>query len=692
MTSEVRRYIIGDVAKLKKAWAFIKAGDEPIGFDVETSGPSIKWRGDKSKPDAYRHTVTGFSLSRGNFAVYIPVRHRVDLMDMVGQSNVPLLIAKAIWSELFELAAAGRRVWVHNLAYELNIMINEGVITEHTQPPAGMLDSMVAVWLAYTKRGKDVALKSAAGWLLGLKDLPSFNSIANGRQTEDVLPSEIGDYAAMDAWLTVAVGETSYARLEEHELTDHFHSLDMPLVEITRGMARAGMARDRTELERLREIWVGRRDAARAAFEKLTLTTIEIPTKVRRPTGEYFKNGKPRFRNVVEMTTVTLGADISKDAQVSRWMYDNLKWWPIPERWDRRKSEYVGIDRNDKGVFSVKAEYVRKFTGLAGDAGTAAKLRMEYQKYSKLIGTYLEVLINLPDQYGDDRIHPSLNVTGTTTQRFSGSGPNFQNIPSRDITGTEIRRTLSAPIPGWVMVVRDYSQVELRLQADIAKDGPWMKGYQMEADFGLPFDLHQQAADELTKLLKMEVKRSTGKVVNLSVQYGVSAETLTVHIATPGIDRVMSQAIIDAFYEVHPRFLVYQDKAEKFAIRNGYIPTKDGYKRFGLVKKWLPREQRMGLSPHDRRVAANTPIQGWSAGIMKASMIDLWRLWTSQGIYGNKVLLLNSVHDEIVVGVQPDMAEQIGRDMDAIMTKPRWGIKVNLTVDGKTGATWAEAK
>lgn len=697
--TDVRRHLVDTADKLRKAWAFIQAGDEPIGFDVETSGPSIKWRG-KTRPDPYRATITGFSLSRGNFAIYVPMRHKTPApLAALGieWANVPVLLGKAVIAELLTLTKAGRRVWCHNLAYELNVLITEGLWPEHTELPPTLLDSQVAVWLAYTMRGKDVALKKVAGWLLGLKDLPSFDNIANGRQSEDVPPEEMSPYASMDAWLTATVGETAYERMQEYDLEGHFHDMDMPLVEITRGMARAGMGRDRAELERLRGVWLERRDAAAAAFRELTVTEVTIPTKVKRPTGEFFKNGKPKFRTVTESTTVTLGADVKNDTQVGRWLYEVLKWWPIPERWDRRKMEYVGVDRNPRGTYSVKAEYVKKFRGLADDAGKAAALRLEYQKYSKLISTYLDPLLGLPEQYGDDRIHPSLNITGTTTQRFSGSGPNFQNIPSRDVTGKEIRLTLTAPIPGWPLIVRDYSAVEIRLQADMANDDVWMHGYRMEAEFGLKYDLHQEMANELTKLFGKTIPRALGKLVNLSVQYGVSPETLAVHISSDPkagvtVTREQAAAIIDLFYKLHPKIARYQVQAERFAMKNGYIPTKDGYKRFGFKKRWLPKEQRMGLIPHDRRAVANTPVQGWSAGIMKAAMVELWRKWVAEGIYGKAVLLINSVHDEIVAACHPDYADRVGADMDAIMVKPRWGIRVPLQVEGGKGLTWAEAK
>ena len=690
---DVRKHLISTDEQLRKAWEFIKAGDEPIGLDFETSGPNVKWRG-KPRPDPYRHKITGFSLSRGNLAVYIPVRHN-------DGPNVSEQLVREILSALIAMAVNGRRVWVHNLAYELNILINEGLWEPHVDMPVGMLDSQVAVWLAFTKRGKEVGLKTAAGWLLGLQGLPSFDNVANGRQACEVPPAEMADYAAMDAWLTVAVGEKAYDRLESEDLVQHFHDMDMPLVEITRGMARGGMARDRAELELLRDQWAIKRDAAREEFRKLTTTKVMVPVKVRRALpGEFFKNGKPKMKTFTELQEQELGADVKNDIQVAKWLYDYLGWWPVPEHYDRRIGEYVKDERNDRGVYSTKAEHVRKFTGLAGDAGKAAKLRLEFQKYSKLIGTYLDVLIELPDQYGDDRIHPSLSITGTTTQRFSGSGPNFQNIPSRSAEGAAIRRALLAPYPNWVLVVRDYSAVEIRLQADMANDTMWMEGYRLEADFGIKYDLHQQMADELTKLFGKPIPRALGKLVNLSVQYGVSPETLAIHISNDPavvkagilVTREQASSIIDLFYELHPKIARYQDQAERFAMKNGYIPTKDGFKRFGFKKKWLPKEQRMGLSPGDRRKAANTPVQGWSAGIMKASMVDLWRKWTGEGIYGKRVLLVMSVHDEIVSACPPDWAERVGKDMDDIMVKPRWGIRVPLVVEGGRGTSWADSK
>ncbi len=693
---QVRRYLVNTDEKLAKAWEYIKAGNDPIGFDTETFGPNLKWRKNKTKPDPYRHRIAGFSLSRGPFAVYIPVRHTAAGIQAelgIEYTNVTMSKAWAVIKELLQLAETGREVWLHNAAYDLNVLINEGLYTEHRELPKGLRDSQVAAWLGFTKRGKDVALKKIAGWLLGYKGLKSWDDVANGRQANVVDPAELYNYAALDAWLTATVGGTCWARLEKYDLVKHYLELDLPLVEVTRGMARAGMARDEAVLENLRVEWTKRRDAARREFAELTVTDVEIGVMTDVPTGEFFKTGKrmgqPKTRKEKVTTKVRKGADVKNDVETSRWCYEYLKWWPIPEAWDRRKHEYVAVERNDRGVYSVKSEYIRKFTGLAGEAGQAAKLRLLYQKYSKLISTYLDVMIEFPRQYGDGLLHPSLNITGTMTQRFSGSGPNFQNIPARDITGTEIRQALMAPIPGWTMVVRDYSQIEIRLQADIAKDEPWMTGYQMEADWGVKFDLHQQTADILTEVLSKPIDRKKGKEANLSVQYGVSAETLAPRI---GMSRDEAQQVIDAFYKGHPRISRYQRKAEAYAGKHGYIPTKDGFKRFNFVKRWLRREQREALTPHDRRAAANTPIQGWSAGIIKAAMIELWRKWVAEGIYGKFVMLLNSVHDEIVTGCDPAYADRVAKDMDAIMTKPRWGITVPVVVEGKTGTTWADAK
>lgn len=686
--NQPRKYLVDTADKLAKAWDYIVDGDEPIGLDFETFGPTVRWGG-KNRPDAYRHQIAGFSLSRGNFCIYVPVRHTTG-------ENVSWDDAAAVLAGVVAHASVGRTVWVHNLAFELNILINEGLWTEHREIPKGFADSQVALWLAYTKAGRDLKLKYAADWLLGMKDLPDWSKVAKGRQAHEMPPSDIWEYGALDAWLTVAVGTKAWGVLEAQNLVKHYQEMDLPLVEITRGMARAGMARDRAKLEELRAEWTVIRDNAEREFEELTRTTVTLSVMGDVPTGEFYKSGtragQPKTRKEKVPTQLVRGASVSNDIEVSKWCYEYLGWWPRPDEWDRRKQAYVPVERNGHGVYPVSSEYVSKFAGLAGDAGKAALLRLKYQKVDKLLSTYIDVLINLPDQYGDDLVHPSLNLTGTTTQRFSGSGPNFQNIPARDDKGQAIRAALTAPRPGWVLVVRDYSQIEIRLQADLAKDDPWMEGYQSEADWGVKYDLHQQMADELTAILGEPIDRKTGKIVNLAVQYGVSPETLATHIGKPGIDRVKAGKIIDAFYQVHPKLVRYQDQAEAYAVKTGFIPTRDGFKRFGFKGQWLPARGVVGLRPSEKRAAGNTPVQGWSAGIIKAAMIDLWRRWVSAGVYGKRVLLLNSVHDELVVGCDPEYAATVAADMDELMVKPRWGIKVPLVVEGGTGKSWKDAK
>ncbi len=333
-----KTYLVDTDEKLRKLWSWLLAGSGDIGFDVETSGPNLKWRGNKTRPDPYRHLVTGFSLSMGTHASYIPVRH-------TGGPNVSVLVGKAVLSSLVDLAETGRVVWVHNLGYELNILINEGLYPEHVEIPSGFRCSQVAAWLAWTLRGKDVGLKHLAGSVLGLAGLPSFAQVSNGRQACDVPPGEMYEYGAMDAWLTAAVGAKAWDRLQDTDLVRHYSELDLPLVEITRGMARAGMARDRVRLEELRATWSGRRDAAKLAFQELTTTTVEIETKQDVPTGEFYKGGKregePKTRKAMVLTKLQLGADAGNDMQVSRWCYEYLKWWPIPEEWNRRKDEKI---------------------------------------------------------------------------------------------------------------------------------------------------------------------------------------------------------------------------------------------------------------------------------------------------------------------------------------------------------------
>ncbi len=675
-------FLVDTVEELRAEWRRVAAGTGPIGFDVESTGGTIKWGG-KNRPDLYSHRITGFSLSVhlgvDIHCFYVPVRHTHE-----AARNVPLLAAKALLSELVRLAENGRTVWAHNLGYELQMLINDGILPAHRQPPKGFRCSELATWLAWTVTGKDLGLKKARVGILGLPARPDYREVVGTSDVATLNPAVIAEYAALDAADTVQLGEKAWASLEASNLVQHYQELDLPLVEIVRGSGAAGMGVKHDELTALQAAWEAKRDAAAARFEQLTTTTVTVQAKADVPTGEYYKSGKragePKTKKQLVPMSVTRGADVGNDGQVARWLYDELKWWPVPEEWNQRVGRYEPISRNDKGVYSVAAEYVQDFVLLDGPAAEAAKLRLEYQKYDKLVSTYCLPLLRLPEMYGDGNIHPALKITGTRTQRFSSSGPNFQNLPARSEEGQQLRKCITAGRPGWKLVVRDYSQVELRLQAELAKDAPWLAAY----EFGV--DVHQQTATAL------KVPRRVGKEVNLSVIYGVGEDTLAQRIDSPDIGRDEARALIDGFYREHPAITDYQRRAAAYATKRGYIVTRDGYKRFGLVARWRPREGRECLSPKDERRAANTPVQGLSGGLMKASMIDLWTRWTQQGIYGAGVLILMSVHDELVVGCDPSLVHQVGRDMDEVMTRPRFGVTVELPVDGGCGETWGNAK
>lgn len=638
----------------RTAWHDILADGGDIGFDTEYSGPTVRTsKSGKEGPIPHEAQLTGFSLSVGDRAWYFPVRH--DEGD-----NLPALIVKAILEELVRIVEDGkRRVWCHNVAAELQILKNEGFLSP-LAPSDNWYDSMVAAWLAYTLTGRDLGAKPLGTTLLDLPELPGFEDVAKGRQARMVPIADMVRYAATDAWLTKEIGKACWPRLEKYNLVEHFRELDMPLVEVVRGMQAQGLDIDLPAAAALMEDYGSRRDAAAKAFEELTTTEVLMPVKEKIQVG-WFKNGKPKMKTQEVDRPMRLGCQPGNSPMVSRWLFDELKWWPT-----------AGLERCKTGTWPVDAKTLEPFVNLPGPGGEAARLRSEFQKYDKLCSTYLIPFQQLTATYADGRVHPSYNLTGTRTQRFSSNGPNFQNIPVRSEAGKELRRCVVAP-PGYKFIVFDYSQMEFRIMAEFSGCRKLIEAY----DWGS--DMHTKTAEELG------IPRAHAKTVNLAVIYGVTAPSLAAKI--PGLTPDAAQGMIDRLYERYPEIKKYNEKASAIARKHGYAPTRGGYKSFLGPGRTFPD----GSWSEDRK-ARNTPIQACNAEYTKRAMRNLWRRWVARGVYGQAVWLALSVHDELGAVAREDFIDEARGDMEAEMTDVGLSFRVPITVEGGVGQNWLEAK
>lgn len=557
----------------------------PVGFDTETSGPSITWR-KKSRPDPYRAKLSGFSISLGDSKWYVPVDHAEGV-------NVDDADIDDFLRRLMTLAIEGRRVWAHNWKYDLQILKNFGV--DYGTFSRHLLDSMVAAWLAgWGADHASLKLKKLAE-AQGLGSGDTFEDVAKKRQARDIPVEELAPYAGRDAWLTVQIGEKAWSRLEQHDLVKHFTEVDMPLVEILRGIEEWGTATDVAELEKMRTELVAEVEALADEFKELTTTTVLMPVNERVATGEQYKNGNPKMKTVEVQREFTLGANVSNDHQVARWCYEELKVWPLKIR-KVKGGPISKIERTKAHHYPVGKEYLEKWTILPDALGARlAVLRLEHAWRTKLIGTYLDPMLRLPEQYADGYLHGSYHLTGTVTQRLSSSGPNLQNVPARTEHGKRLRRALIAR-PGRKIIVLDYSQIELRLAAHLSQDAGMLAAYLFEDD------LHQLTLDAM-RLVWPEAQRGDAKINNFCV--APATQILKSDLSWCRADEVSAGDELVGFDEGLGRHARYEKtcvEAVKYVRQPTYrVLTTRGVLECSATHAWVVREPRRWVETKDLR-------------------------------------------------------------------------------------------
>ncbi|MEB3181670.1 MAG: DNA polymerase I [Nostocaceae cyanobacterium] len=349
--------------------------------------------------------------------------------------------------------------------------------------------------------------------------------------------------------------------------------------------------------------------------------------------------------------------------------------------------------------------YSRKIqTGYSTDAATLEKLRevdetgiidaiVEYRTLSKLKSTYVDALPALvrPDT---ERVHTNFNQTVTSTGRLSSSNPNLQNIPIRTAFSRQIRKAF-LPEPGWLMVAADYSQIELRILAHLSQEPVLLKAYQNNQDIHsvtarLMFDKEDITADE----------RRIAKTINFGVIYGMGSLRFS---RSTGVDKTKANEFIKRFSERYPQVFAYLEGLKKQAIAYGYVETILGRRRYfeftsntlralkGKKPEEIDLSKFKNLGAYDAgllRSAANAPIQGSSADIIKVAMVKLHDVLQN---YQDKAHLLLQVHDELVFEVHPDVWEELQPQIKSIMESAVL-LDVPLVVDVRAGDNWMDTK
>ena len=313
---------------------------------------------------------------------------------------------------------------------------------------------------------------------------------------------------------------------------------------------------------------------------------------------------------------------------------------------------------------------------LADEGHVLPGLLMEYRELAKLESTYLDTLpaLVLPR---DQRLHTSYNQTVAATGRLSSSDPNLQNIPIRRELGRDIRRGF-VPAPGWRFVAADYSQVELRLLAHLSSDPAFVHA------FNAGNDIHRETAAIIFGIPLAGVTaemRARAKTINFATIYGQGAHALSRQLRIPLVE---AREFIATYFERFRGVRNYLDSMVQLAREQGYVETI--FQR----RRYVPelRDRNFNIRAFGERVAANAPIQGSAADLIKIAMIRIHERLRSERRAGRMIL---QVHDELVLEAPVD-------EVDAIMALVKSEMEgaahlsVPLVVDVGQGANWVDAK
>lgn len=442
----------------------------------------------------------------------------------------------------------------------------------------------------------------------------------------DVPLDIIVEYAGEDADLTLQLKPVLQSLLEENKSEKIYREIEEPLISVLEDMEYNGV---------------------RINPDFLKNYSIELGEKIYDIQKTIYKLAGSEF-------------NISSPKQVGQILFDRLQ---IPYRWRKTGSGQYSTDVEKLTELSEKNEIVRQI--------------LEYRKLSKLKSTYVDSLPLLINPR-TGRVHSNFNQARAATGRLSSENPNLQNIPIRDEAGREIRKAFEPRDKDHILLAADYSQIELRLIAEISQDEAMMEAFIDGNDF------HRATAAKVYDVPYDEVtadQRRNAKTVNFSITYGAGSTNLSRQL---GISRGEAKDLIDNYFEQFSGLKKYMDDTVAFARENGYVQTLHGRRR-----SLRDIDSRNGmLRSNAERMAINTPIQGTAADMIKIAMININKA-LKEGNFRSKMIM--QVHDELVFDVLKTELDTIKELVESLMKNAMPNLKVPILVGVDTGENWLEA-
>lgn len=400
--------------------------------------------------------------------------------------------------------------------------------------------------------------------------------------------------------------------------------IEMPLVEVLADMEWEGARIEAAELNRLEQ------DLARR-LQTLEKEAYDIA-------GHPFNVGSP--------------------TQVGTVLFDELKIDP-----KARKTK--------GGAWSTAEDVLEKYAHQV----PLVKLILDIRGLRKLLATYVQALPKLVNPR-TGKLHTTYRQTVTSTGRISSTNPNLQNIPVRTDDGREIRRAFVAD-PGDLLLSADYSQIELRLMADLSGDTEMIEAFRNGQD------IHRATAAKIYHLDPADVtpdQRRNAKTANFGIIYGISAFGLSERL---GIPRAEAKELIEGYLATYPAVAQYMQKSIERARENGYVTTIMGRRRY------LPdiASRSNTVRAYAERNAINAPLQGSAADIIKLAMVRIHAEIRRRGLRSRMIL---QVHDELIFNVKPDEAAQLQTLVADLMEGAYTG-RVPMEVSSGLAPNWLDA-
>ena len=557
-------------------------------------------------------------------ACYIPLNHKVGDDDLFGgnklaKNQISLDDALDLLKPILEdpaIIKVGQ-----NIKYDMKILSRYNINISPVD------DTML---LSYSLHGgaHNHGMDSLSNRYLNHTPISIKSILGSGKSaiTFDQVPiSEAINYAAEDADITLRLWKFFKPQLHKNNVTKVYESLERPLVPVLADMERNGIKVDRDTLSRMSNSFAQKMAGLEAEIFQLA--------------GRNFNVGSPK--------------------QLGEVLFDEL--------------EIPGGKRGKTGAYATGAEILEDLTVEGYELPSKV---LDWRQLSKLKSTYTDALqdhINIET----GRVHTSYSMAGTSTGRLSSTDPNLQNIPIRSEDGRKIREAFICE-EGSILLSLDYSQIELRILAQIAELDA------LKEAFFQGQDIHALTASQMfdVPLEGMDpMIRRQAKAINFGIIYGISGYGLARNLRIP---RKEAQSFIDKYFERFPGIKDYMESTVNFAKENGYVETLFG--RRIHTPEINTRGPQAGFS---KRAAINAPIQGTAADVIRRAMIRM-----PEAIAGLPAKMLLQVHDELLFEVSRDAVDETILVVKEIMENaamPAIEMDVPLIVDAGQGRNWAEA-